>query len=70
MDNESTFVINPTSGRPIKIGGRVYNILKKQGYVESAMDIERKKEPKKRETKDDFEKWMMECEKDDSTEYY
>ena len=37
-DNE--YVTNSTTGRPIKVGGRVWKSLRRHGLVESAMDMD------------------------------
>ena len=37
-DNE--YVTNSTTGRPIKVGGRVWRSLRRHGLVESAMDMD------------------------------
>ena len=38
MSSEEEFIINPTTNRPIKVHGRVYRQLKRQGLVESTLN--------------------------------
>ncbi len=38
MDNE--YVTNTTTGRPIKVGGRVWKSLRRHGLVESPIDTD------------------------------
>ena len=37
---ESEYVTNPTTGRPIKVGGRVWKSLKRHGLVESTYNTD------------------------------
>ena len=34
------YLTNPTTGRPVKVGGRVWKQLKRNGLVESTHDID------------------------------
>ena len=38
MDEE--YITNPTTGRPVKVNGRVWRSLRRHGLVESAMDMD------------------------------
>jgi len=37
---DKAYVTNSTTGRPIKVGGRVWKSLRRHGLVESAMDMD------------------------------
>ena len=43
MDEE--YITNPTTGRPVKVNGRVWRSLKRHGLVESSIDTDTAESP-------------------------
>ena len=42
---EEEYITNPTTGRPVKVNGRVWRSLKRHGLVESSIDTDTAESP-------------------------
>ena len=43
------YIVNPNTGRPIKVGGRTYNVLMTESNVQSTESTKQQKKTKKKE---------------------